>query len=509
MKKDTWILKYINGKNHSGMYLTISDMYTLLFLYEQRLLTVKQLYTFNSFFYNESMNYNAFRNRLNKMSNLKLLKKENYYLKKRYGYEMNMFTIGDKGLFILEQAGFIKNAKENFYISRRQYEHTLGIKEVVLQTIELEANRKGWILGLNGDITYVFKNFIKEYGIDNLYPFSLWPNKPHFIYESNEWGSHINLGQSDRDKWTRKDDVLYSIQPFPLFKDIKEEDNNLKPDWIFRINKHFLSIEVDTGTERNNIIESKIKKYIKLTKLMPTINHHVIFSIVDNSYPTVSDHGTKKQRTANLKELIKNIPELAASNLKVYVTPMRRIQAVMYQILEKTRYQRIPEQEFHNGIISRLNNVITFPYTATLINTDESLKELGFYHQGFLSKKLPVYHFHKKDEQNAKGLLEFDAIVIKMQEGNVNSYKDLSEVAQLLVQSDSERGKLVMPRDTKIIAIYPKELEGTETSVMHDIFHSSASKQNVILIRENDIRQFNPCFFDIQQREMKLFEEFF
>ncbi|MGR9635589.1 hypothetical protein ACU82A_32030 [Bacillus cereus] len=160
--------------------------------------------------------------------------------------------------------------------------------------MELEANRKGWILGLNGDLTYVFKNFIKEYGINNLYPFTLWPNHPHFIYESDEWGFHKNLGQSVRDKRTQKDDVLYSIQPFPLFKDIKEEDNNLKPDWIFRINKHFLSIEVDTGTERNNVIESKIKKYITLSKLMPTINHHVIFSIVDNSYPTVSDHGTKK-----------------------------------------------------------------------------------------------------------------------------------------------------------------------------------------------------------------------
>lgn len=76
MRKDTWILKYINGKNHSGIYLTISDIYTLLFLYEQRLLTVKQLYTFNSYFHNEPMNYNAFRNRLNKMSNLKLLKKK-------------------------------------------------------------------------------------------------------------------------------------------------------------------------------------------------------------------------------------------------------------------------------------------------------------------------------------------------------------------------------------------------------------------------------------------------
>ena len=46
----------------------------------------------------------------------------------------------------------------------------------------------------------------------------------------------------------------------------------------------------------------------------------------------------------------------------------------MYQILENTRVQRKQEQEFHNEIISRLNNVITFPYTATLVNTEESLK---------------------------------------------------------------------------------------------------------------------------------------
>ena len=121
--------KIYKRKNHSGIYLTISDIYTLLFLYEQRLLTVKQLYTFNSYFHNEPMNYNAFRNRLNKMSNLKLLKRKLLF-KKRYGYEMNMFTIGDKGLFILEQAGFIKMLRKTFILAENNMSILLVLKRL-------------------------------------------------------------------------------------------------------------------------------------------------------------------------------------------------------------------------------------------------------------------------------------------------------------------------------------------------------------------------------------------
>lgn len=79
MKKEDWVIKYITGKNHSGMYLGVSDVYTLFFLYEQRLLTVRQLYTFCNHYHEQPMSYNAFRNRLNNMCKLKILKRENYY----------------------------------------------------------------------------------------------------------------------------------------------------------------------------------------------------------------------------------------------------------------------------------------------------------------------------------------------------------------------------------------------------------------------------------------------
>ncbi|MED1568661.1 MULTISPECIES: hypothetical protein [Bacillus cereus group] len=82
MKKEDWVIKYITGKNHTGIYLGISDVYTLFFLYEQRLLTVRQLNTFFNYYHDQPMNYNALRNRLNKMCKLKIIKKDNYYLKK-------------------------------------------------------------------------------------------------------------------------------------------------------------------------------------------------------------------------------------------------------------------------------------------------------------------------------------------------------------------------------------------------------------------------------------------
>lgn len=443
------------------------------------------------------------------MCKLKILKRENYYLKKRHGFEISMYSIGDKGLYILELAGFITGGKENLYIKRKQYEHSLGVKEVVIRTIDLEIKRKGWFCSQNGENLYVFKKLIDEYGISNVAPFSKWSSIPKFIYESEEWGTNENMGQGLKGKRMHgKDDVLYSIQPFPLFRDTKDEDDNLKPDWIFRFNKHQLNIEVDTGSERNPVIVSKIKKYIRLAKLMPTSQHHVIFAIIDNSYQTVSDHGSRKQRTSNLKELIREIPELATSNLQVYVSPMRRISAVTHQVLNHARNTMNNNIDYHKQLIQRLNNSLAFSYNTSLIESEEQLKEHGFYHQGFLKTNLPVYYFQKKVTQNAVGLLEFRAIVTKMIESNVISYKTLAELSQLLAKNNSHEGKWVLPRDTKIIAIYPNDLPETESSVLHDIFHSSIS-ENVILVREEDIKQFDPQFYDIRQRELKQFEDFF
>lgn len=420
-----------------------------------------------------------------------------------------MYSIGDKGIYILEHAGFITNRKEHPYVGRRQYEHALGVKEVVIRTIDLEIKRKGWFCSQKGENLYVFKKLINEYGISNIAPFSKWSSIPKFIYESEEWGENENMVKGERgERMHGKDDVLYSIQPFPLFSDTKDEDDNLKPDWIFRFNKHPLSIEVDTGSERNPVIVSKIKKYIRLAKLMPTIQHHVIFAIIDNSYPTISEHGSRKLRTSNLKELIRKIPELATSNLQVYVSPMRRISAIMHQVLNYAHNTMNNNMDYHKQLIQRLNNSLSFSYNTNLIASEEQLRDHGFYHHGFLKTNLPVYHFQKKGTQNAVGLLESRAIVTKMIEGNVTSYKILVELSQLLAKNNSHEGKWVLPRDTKIIAIYPKELPETESAVLHDIFLSSIS-DNVILMSEEDIKQFNPQFYDIRQRALKQFKDFF
>lgn len=509
MKREDWIIKYITDKNHTGMYMGVSDLYTLFFLYEQKLLTVKQMNTFYNYYHEKPMHYNAFRNRLNKMYKLKIIRKDNYYLKKRHGYEMSMYSIGEKGLYILKHAGFINWDKENIYVGKRQYEHTLGIKEAVLRTIDLEIKRKGWFLSQDGENIYVFKKFIDDYGLNNIAPFSKWSSIPKYIYESEDWGENEIVGRAARgERMYSKSDVLYSIQPFPLFKEIQEDEDNLKPDWIFRFNKHQLNLEIDSGAEKNKIIINKIKRYIRLTQLMPTIQHHVIFAIIDNSYPTVSEHGARKQRTSNLKDLIRSIPELSTSTLQVYVTPMKRVSPVMYQILSYAGLEKDDNFEYHKQIIQRLNSSLSFSYNSNLLSTEVELREHGFFHQGFQNTKLPVYHFQKKNNQNATGLLEFWGIVTRMIEGNVNNFKMLVELSQLLAKNNSYEGKWVLPRDTKIIAIYPKELNETESSILHDIFHSSISN-NVILMREEDIKQFNPQFYDIKQRELRMFEDFF
>lgn len=510
MKNEIAVVKYITGENGSGLYLSPSDLYCLLFLYEQKLLTVKQLNTFRSFFYENKQNFNAFRNRLNKMAKLKIIKKENYYLKKKDGIELGMITIGEKGVFLLQQSGFLPEDIHYSYVSKKQFEHTLGIREVVINTIELETLEKSWMIsGEKGEHTYVFNKYISNYGINNIHPFSKWANIPKIIYDNDEWG--VNNYEPYNYKAERSnffDDTLYSISPFKLKHDIQDEDHNLKPDWMFRLNNHYINIEVDTGTERIGVIESKIRRYVKLASMMPNVQHHVIFVLIDDSYQTVFDYGTRKQRALKLKEVIKKMPEFNTSNLNVVVTPMRRVQPIMYQLLKQSKKPLVKE-DYYEMLIKRLNNSLTFSYTAEKLKTVESLKKHGFYQKVFLDNTFSVYHFKKKHSKNARGVLEFNAIMLNIQEGDVRAYQLLFELSKLLSNAESDKGRLVLPRDTKVFAIYPNELPQSESAINYDIFHSSTKENAVILMRAEEIFQFNPHFYDVKQRRHKLFEDFF
>lgn len=510
MLNDKRIAKYIIGKNEKGIYLTIGDLYSLLFLYEQRLLTVSQMYKFYSFFYNQPKNFNAFRNRLNKMAKLKIIRKENYALKKKNGFELGMITISDKGVFILEQCGFIPKNQNYTFVSKRQFEHTLGIREVVLNSIELEVNRKGWILaGPTGEHTYMFSKLISKYGIDNLSPFNKWSAIPKHIYDDEDWGDNIlETSEINTDHNIFKENTLYSIPPFKLIHDIEGADSDLKPDWIFRYNNHYFNIEVDTGTERGGVIESKVKRYIKLAHLMPSIQHHVIFALVDDSYQTVYEHGRKKARTQNLKEQIRRIPEFSTSKVNVVIVPIKRIQNVMFQLLQQTQNTQFNGKYFET-LVKRMNNSFAFSYNGVPLNTPELLKQFGFYHKGLLNIDLPIFKFEKKDIKNARGVLEFNAIIIKMHEGSVRSAHMLIQLSNLLKRSENDNGRLVIPRNTKIFAIYNNEYLPDESSILHDTLHSAISEKHVILMRETDINQFNPQFYCVKKRGVKPFEDFF
>lgn len=104
------------------------------------------------------------------------------------------------------------------------------------------------------------------------------------------------------------------------------------PDWVFTVERNKVFLEVDSGTQTLKVIDSKMKRYIKVAKELEE-DVMVVFSVMDESVHP-EQLADRSKRIASLKE---NMPPCQhwPDNLSVYVITAERTTDLIIRLLCK------------------------------------------------------------------------------------------------------------------------------------------------------------------------------
>jgi hypothetical protein len=480
-------IKFITGKNAQGLYLENADIQTLLFLNEQKLISQMQLYEFYKLF--KHVHYDSFRKRMRKFEEKGIIQKRKYVLMRKNGFRLDLLRITPKGASILIEAGLLSKASGS-YEPKKNYDHVLGTKEVVIQAIRHEAEQTGFMLGGGGEHLFLFNNKAPNDQLKTSQFLNI-PSGNIRIYENEDLGVNQQIQRGEQR--FRLINTLYSFDPY-RYRYLDENRNHfIIPDWVFGfsdgINNYRINIEVDTGSEkfkkgesdeRLNIvsIEAKIENYIKLAKLYPRNKHFILIAHLDNSITVKGDYGRKISRIKNFKQRIIGVQGFLDSPLEIYVFPIARSKKVVGHILESIKGKYSEESLLQQAIRALINNpYLIKQYKIDVIESHEGLKA-----KNILATKLDytvpgIITFTERYPQNPHDIFEQSFIPVILFEGDVRSQDKLVYLSEQV-----EKHQYSWPKNTKILAIYPDK-----DSMMGDILRSDVLEKHVYLSNLEDL----------------------
>ncbi|WP_430788404.1 replication-relaxation family protein [Virgibacillus flavescens] len=299
---------YYLGENGKGVKLKEFELEMLKFLFQQKLLTSKQLYTYFNYF--SDLSYNTFRNKIWRWSKYKVIKMKNITLKKRWGNEANIITIGTNGIKILISEGYLPESfsttsvKSNFSIYN--YDHYFGTQQTVLNTILR----------------------LKTYGVD-----------------------------------------IDSIRPsdFPL--EMHENSQYIVPDWILRSENKLLLIETDMGNEPLGTLVDKVKRYVEIKKNYPDYEFIVLFVLIDDSLNTQKIYKNNgEKRLANMKKVFLNLNLIHDLNFSLNVSHLKQSAKIAENLLLDSKVSS-RQLMIAQKSLEELNQ--QFDYTFTELNDEQ------------------------------------------------------------------------------------------------------------------------------------------
>jgi hypothetical protein len=481
-------VKYITDSNDKGVYLTDSDMHLLLFLYEQRLLAQTQLYEFYKLFH-QPMTYNAFCNRLARLDEHKIIRRTRYELVRKSGLFLYLVEISPIGTELLYNAGYL-NKKIWNKAAKTNVEHTLGIKQSVLEAFKIKANQQGYLLGGGGEYLYIFdperiereilstglstrQKALKLYKNDDIGQNPLTPRErsENALLERRE-GILISYSYTDYRREIEEQIRADENKTDEIKKKEIEEIRKLVPDWILKQNTNTYDIEFDTGTEKVSTIQNKIENYISLNRIDKQ-DHTVLFISLDNSITTRTVSDIQTARLSDIKRQLMIETSLRDENLNVYVFPLERTSAVMQRLLNGTY---IGEKR----AITLFYNQVKTQYNVKPTNM-EILKKLGVYRIQFDDYRISYALYVEQKEP-------FLILPFYLKEGDIRSMDKFCYFIEKVYA-------LELPYGTRVVGIYEtkEEMENDIQRIEVDNYH-----QVVLLYNLED-----GMFYDAVTKELE------
>ncbi|MDF9451435.1 hypothetical protein [Bacillus toyonensis] len=501
-------VKYIVGENDRGVYFNRSDIFTVLFLYEQRTVSQIQLRKFYELISGGPISRTTFSSKLTKWAKMKLLKKENISVRKKRGFTLDFVSISLKGAEILYRLKLISDCSTSF-VTKRQYEHNIAITQFVLNLLKAESNNEhtGAIVGGNGDYLFPLSQIVKQ----NLHlPNLMYSDSKdvYFLYEDEEYREVFQPEFQPVSFLPDLPQLVYSFRPPKEFYPDSKGNPLIIPDWIITCNNSIINIEVDTGSENIPFLENKLKKYLDIAA-NPSKQYYVLFSIIDDSYHTTSTYKKRTTRVTNLKKAFGNIPRLSVlNNLNVYVCNMGSSALVVNNILQEIRETNsLSKSHLIKKITERLNINSSFPYSVEWISNKNEMQAKGVQHSKLLELTDDILVLRKKtsdEEKKSLDYLEIVCILTILKVGEVNTHFKLQQLSGLLAMQNQHR-KL---NPIKILGIYEAdELEHGQQAIFTDLYHNSIAPENILLATSAELLNFTAAFYSLKERVKQEFGE--
>ncbi|MBZ8123294.1 replication-relaxation family protein [Bacillus thuringiensis] len=510
MKKSfDYTVKYIVGENDRGVYFNRSDIFTVLFLYEQRTVSQIQLRKFYELISGEPISRTTFSSKLTKWAKMKLIKKENISVRKKRGFTLDFVSISSKGVKILYRLKLISDCSTSF-VTKRQYEHNIAITQFVLNLLEAESQNEhtGAIVGGKGDYLFPLNSIVKQ----NLHLPNLMysnSNDAYFLYEDEEYREMFQPELQPVSFLPDLPQLVYSFRPSKEFYPDSKGNPLIIPDWVITCNNSIINIEVDTGSENIPFLENKLKKYLDIAAASPSKQYYVLFSVIDDSYHTISTYKKRTTRVTNLKKSFSNIPRLCVvDNLNVYVCNMGGAALVVNNILQEIRKTNsLSKNHLLKKITERLNINSSFPYSVEWISNKNEMQTKGIQHSKLLELTDDILVLRKKssdEEKNSLDYLEILCISTILKVGEVNAHFKLQQLSGLLAMQNQYRTL----NPIKILGIYEAdELERGQQAIFTDLFHNSIAQENILLATSAELLNFTAAFYSLKERVKHEFGE--
>lgn len=255
---------------------------------------------------------------------------------------------------------------------------------------------------------------------------------------------------------------LYSM-PF-----VFREKENIKPDWVFKINDWYYDIEFDIGTEGTKEIHNKLSNYVELAKARPDEKHHLFIVLIDNvdkkfKYQYKKYGINRSVRISNLKKIALSLNVQSQSNLKITIAQTSRA----HLILNKWSTHEYSEDstnvaETISSVAADIDTNRKFNYTLEA-RMDESEFYLPEVEKSlFADEHLIFKHILRIDEDKT-------LLVKLMKEGEVSCYDQLKYLNLLARERRFKRNVDL------IVAVYD-----TNTEMESDVFVKEDAFEHVI-----------------------------
>lgn len=345
---------YLSNKSKSRIQLESIDIYALLFLNEQGMLSQPQFHEFYTLL--KPINKAAFRRKMTRWDEANIINKHKNSLKN--GYEIATIELTHSGQSILKKIKFLPDDVKLKYKSKSNLDHTLTIKQTVIEFLKIARKRHQFYIAEGGKYLIPLDKNFQAYKTE----------KPIIIYKKQNYGKD-EIPRFESSEFINKElitkykenGILQSFLPQHLEK---TKTMGVISDWVFKIKDTFIYIEVDSGSEKiktkrditNTIIEKhdiksiegKLYRYEEIAKNDKTHKHKVIFALMDDSNVVITTniHSNKYTRIANIKHDIAHMDYYKDWEIDVYVTAMKRFNSIVESL-----YIEI----FEDVILDRIN----------------------------------------------------------------------------------------------------------------------------------------------------------